>query len=297
MNYAETNFFPDENEELWYRTAAERDAAARVNSPPVYNYHETNPIRRHGWPTETQAHELCFGVELEMEHRRSNSSAGQRELSNALGGRDGHVDGCLGAFVLARDGSLNASGVELITSPYTLDYHQNKFGWDSLLGAVAGLGRSGKGTEACGMHVHINRAAISALTLGKMLVFVNHGDNSTLINKIAQRVTHYANRVAKRVIQGKELASQRYDSLHIAEQTVECRLFRGNLRPERVLKNIEFCHALVSYCSVAAIKNCHGHEDFIQWLGANRGMYKNLVRFLAPAYGYRLTREDKSEDM
>jgi hypothetical protein len=299
-DYAAATFYWADEEEQWFLTPAHYTAYSRANNadgPPTFNYHETDPLRQFGWPTATQAHELCFGVELEMENRRADSLSGQRALSQALGGRTGGIDGVDGAYILARDGSLNQSGVELITSPYTLDYHRTKFGWDRLLEGVAKIGMSGKGTDRCGMHVHMNRAAISALTLGKMLVFVNHGDNSALINRIAQRQTHFAQRVAKKVIQGKEMQSSRYESLHIAEKTIECRLFRGNLRPERVYKNIEFCHALVSYCSQASIKNCQGFADFIQWLGANRGVYKHLVKFLAPHYDYKLTREDKTEDM
>ena len=267
-----------------------------ANVAPVYGYHETTPIQVHGWPTETDEHELCFGVELEMEHKR-DSATGQRELAAALGGRDGGLPDVAGRYVLERDGSLNQTGVELITNPYTLDYHRTAFGWDKILGAVAGIGKSGKGTDRCGMHVHMNRAAISALTLGKMLVFVNHPDNTGLIERIAQRRSDFARRIIKRITEGKATSGHKYESLHITEKTIECRLFRGNLRSERVLKNLEFCHSLVTYCSVAGIKECQGFAGYIAWLAANRGSYKHLVKFLAPHYDYKLTREDKTEDM
>lgn len=264
----------------------------------AYGYHETTPIREHGWPEETAEHELCFGVELEMENKRSASSEGHSALVAALGGPDGHTDTIPGKYILARDGSLDASGVELITNPYTLEFHQTKFGWSDLLEKVKGIGRSGVGTDACGMHVHCNRAAISALTLGKMLVFANSNENRALLATVAQRSnSSYARAYPKRITDGKQVrGASRYDCLNITAATIEFRIFRGNLRPERVLKNIEFCHAVVTYCATASIKACQTSIDFIRWLDKNRGPYKNLVKFLAPTFGYKVTREDKTED-
>lgn len=297
--YAVANFHHNAEDGEWYRTREEATAAAeaRRRGPPTYSYHETNPVRLFGWPAETLPHELCFGVELEMEHKTQSNTNGQAALSAALGGRQGGILGVSGKYMLARDGSLNSSGVELITSPYTLGYHQQSFGWGAVLATVKSIGKSGKGTEACGMHVHCNRLAISALTLGKMLVFVNHPANKILINRIAQRDSAFARKNAKKAADGKRLSSEKYEALHITSETIECRIFRGNLRPERVLKNIEFCHALINYCMVASVIACHDHADFISWLGANRGMYKHLVRFLAPHHGYKLTTTDSSEDI
>ena len=292
--YAVGHFFI--HRDLFFTSRDALIAWQLANAAPTYGYHETTPIQVHGWPTETAEHELCFGVELEMEHKR-DSATGQRELAVALGGRNGGLPGVAGRYVLARDGSLNRTGVEVITNPYTLDYHRTTFGWDKVLGAVADIGKSGKGTDRCGMHVHMNRAAISALTLGKMLVFVNHPDNTALIERIAQRRSHFAQRIVKRITEGKAASGQKYESLHIMEKTIECRIFRGNLRPERVLKNLEFCHSLVTYCSVAGIRECQGFAGYIAWLAANRGAYKHLVKFLAPYYDYKLTRRDKTEDM
>jgi hypothetical protein len=232
-----------------------------------------------------------------MEHKRNVDSTGQQELAMALGGRMGGLPDVAGNYILAADGSLNASGVELITCPYTLDYHQKQFGWDTLLAKVATIGRSGKNTQACGMHVHCNRAAISALTLGKMLVFANTPDNKLLLTHVAQRPDNrYTQRAPKRFVDGKVSTTQKYDALHVTQSTIEFRIFRGNLRPERVLKNIEFCHALITYCQQAGIKACLNHADFAVWLGKNRGNYKHLVAFLAPLFGYKLTRNDVTED-
>ena len=60
-----------------------------------------------------------------------------------------------------------------MTLPYTLDQHRTAFDWPRLLKPLAKIGKSGADPSACGMHVHINRQALSALTLGKMRAFAN----------------------------------------------------------------------------------------------------------------------------
>ncbi len=298
--YAEQNWYYDSENDSWYE---HEDSMPRHRERATFNYHETNPIEQFGWPTATPQNSLCFGVELEME-RLSNDDEGsdaeddgneedQAYLSEALGGRTGKLKP--NHYILMNDGSLNNSGVELITAPFTLEYHQKQFEWDKVLAPVAKIAMSGKGTTRCGMHVHVNRKAISALTLGKMLVFVNSPGNDALIERIAQRDSdRWAKRYEKKLTQGIEVESDKYEALHLASRTIEFRIFRGNLRPDRVLKNIEFCHSVVTYCKQAGMKEVTGYSDYIAWLGKNRGMYPNLVTFLGESYGFKINKHNKA---
>lgn len=299
--YANNNWTYDSVDGEWYEDA---DNAPSRQERATYSYHETNPIELFGWPEATPKNSLCFGVELEMEARSDSEAeddddgadegnAGQDSISEALGGRNG------GAkpehFILMNDGSLNDSGVELITSPFTLDYHQAEFEWSKVLGKVSDIAKSGCGTNRCGMHVHVNRKAISALTLGKMLVFVNSDANDRLIERIAQRdSSRWAKRYTKQIKQGAEVESDKYEALHLSSRTIEFRIFRGNLRSDRVLKNIEFCHSVVTYCKQAGMKQVTGYSDYIAWLGKNRGMYPNLVAFLGESYGFKINKQTKT---
>jgi hypothetical protein len=85
------------------------------------------------------------------------------------------------------------------------------------------------------------------------------------------------------------MSGSRYDILNVGPNTVEVRMFRGNLRPDRVIKNIEFCHALVVYCQGASIKQLESWKNFSRWLIEHRGEYPALVKFLVekrvPGFG------------
>jgi hypothetical protein len=246
----------------------------------IFGYHDVDVIEHLGWPDATPRDSLCMGVELEMEHREDNSEDGQAALCAALGGREGN-----GRYVLMTDGSLNDSGVEMVTLPYTLEFHRDKFGWPNVLGTAKPIGRSGAGTTACGMHVHVNRKApiLTPLTIGKLLVFVNAKSNSTLIETVAQRTGEsYAKRYEKQITDGHDPhAAQdgRYEALNFTRRTIEFRIFRGNLRADRVLKNLEFVEASILFCRDTSPERL-GTADFLGWLVKRRSQYPNLFRFL-----------------
>jgi hypothetical protein len=248
-----------------------------------------------GWPANTPDDALLFGVELEMEGRQGHYA---HELASILGGCRGTKTG---TAILKEDGSLTSGrGVELVTLPMTLEKHRASGCWskwlDSRLQAVA---MSGAGTTNCGIHVHINRAALSALTIGKMVVFLNNPDNSAFVTTIAQRRSgSYCSRDGRKKLtaawRGYSVASRdssgnpldvvyntRYDIINLTGgSTVEVRMFRGNLRPERVLKNIEFCHALVMFCQSAGIVESGKWGNFVTWLRSNAKNYPNLCDYL-----------------
>ena len=227
--------------------------------------------------------ELLFGVELEMEARRISS---QSEIVSVLGGK------CRQRFILKEDGSLTR-GVELVTVPLTLTQHTSEFGWKATLAPILALAQSGAGTESCGIHIHINRRALSALTVGKLLVFLNSPANVGLVDTVGQRSSNgYCQRIPKKVGDGLcRRVGTRYELVNVTRRdTVEIRLFRGNLRAERILKNIEFVHALALYLPGCSARDCEDPQRFGAWVGARPKDYPHLHEFLVGAGWINLTR-------
>ena len=215
---------------------------------------------------------LLFGVELEMEPRGRTD---QSDLIEALGGITQEK------YILKEDGSLD-DGVELVTIPLCLEEHTTRFGWDEVLDEMPSIAKSGAGTENCGMHVHINKAALSHLQIGKMLVFLNSAVLRDFITIIAQRESNsYCTRSVKRFTDGRGISEFRHDIANVGSQTVEIRMFRGTLRVDRILKNIEFCHALVLFCRDASLTEIECWDEFAAWVLKRRSQYPHLVKFLA----------------
>jgi len=270
LRYARENYSYCESNDEWYADddnvpADEDDGDVYESSEDVLDHCDYDSVAlRHG--------ALMFGVELEMEPQSGHS---QSDVVNALGGRDCE------RFILKEDGSLT-NGVELVTVPLTLDGHRSTFGWDCTLAGVLRCAKSGADTTNCGMHVHINKAALSPLVIGKMLVFLNSPKMRDQVATIAQRESNgYCERSAKKIADGKKRSCSRYDIANVGDKTVEIRMFRGNLRHERVIKNVEFCHALVTYCGDASLATLENWQTFATWLMKRRGQYPALVKFLA----------------
>lgn len=269
--YGRDRLYWNENAEVW--TVSEPEPEDSDDGECLHSY-GLRVDQHHGWPAETPQDSLCFGVELECEAKRGYS---QSDLCAALGGKDGN-----GTYILKDDGSLS-NGAELVTLPYSLEHHREKFGWSRILDSeVARIGKSGTGTNACGIHVHVNRRALSPLTIGKMIVFLNNADNGDLVTTIAQRASNgYCSRDVNKKLTDIHCGN-RYDLLNVSgRNTVEFRLFKGNLRPERVLKNLEFCHALVRFCEQNGIKASSRGSKFLQWISSRDATYPNLHKFLA----------------
>lgn len=215
---------------------------------------------------------LLFGVELEME---PTGRAEQADLIDALGGITGKK------FILKEDGSLD-DGVEIVTIPLSLEDHTTRFGWEEVLDPLRSIAKSGVDTDNCGMHVHINKAALSPLQIGKMLVFLNSALLRNQITIIAQRESNtYCKRSDKKFTDGRGISEYRHDVANVGFATVEIRMFRGNLRADRVLKNLEFCHALVLFCRDASLTEVERWDGFATWLLKRRSQYPHLVNFLA----------------
>lgn len=218
-----------------------------------------------------------------------------------------HYFNCDGRYAMfKRDGSLDgARGFEIVTAARRLGDHLEMFKdwtpYEGLRSWSAGC---------CGMHVHIDSRAFTALSLGKFLQFFNDPANARFIRSIAGRhpdmdgqAKSYAARVEcdnpnparikkgagtsrYRMVNLTNLTASEKRRLAVATSreskgsysTVELRIFRGTLKKERLLAQIEFAHAAAVFCRVAGIHQLNG-PGFISWLGSVSGQYKHLARW------------------
>ena len=245
--------------------------------------------------------DFLMGVELEMATDGSISSAVE-SVRDALG-----EDYC----VCKSDGSLPHGGFEVVTAPRKLGEHIKRFGeW---FGKGIPSNFSAWDKEACGMHVHIDSRAFTAMTLGKFLMLINSSTNVDFIRRIAGRhptVDRQAREYCaaeeqsildnpKHALNGKSTRRYRMvnttclkrseaDRLgvhYVGERsfnTIELRIFRSSLKRERLLAQIEFTHAAVMFCRVASYRDLD-YSSFIKWLRTTNNTYPNLADW----YGVR----------
>jgi hypothetical protein len=115
-----------------------------------------------------------------------------------------------------RNGTNRRCGVELVTISLSLEDHLARSGWQKVLNPLRSIAKSGSGTENCGMHVHINKAALSPLQIGKMLVFLNSTVLRDQITTIAQRESNvFCTRSVRKFTDGRGLSEHRHDVANV----------------------------------------------------------------------------------
>jgi len=211
--------------------------------------------------------DLYFGCELEVNWNRG---CAEEAASWAL---QTFNDGQLDHVYLKADGSIGP-GFEIVSHPHS--WEEAKKLWMKL--ANSGPVTSHKSGD-CGFHVHVSRKAITALQLRKILVFINSPGNAGLIDKVAQRSSNRFCRKFEKWMTSR-LSEDRYEAINVTNpNTIEFRIFRGNTRPERIMKNLEFVHAVIHFVNTVSYRQLTS-EKFKEYVDKNKKEYPNLHAFI-----------------
>ena len=235
-----------------------------------------------------------FGVEIEME---SEHGRGQEALDNF---RDTfrHAE-----FYYKGDGSLySEDAIEMVSHPRTLDsWHEILPRLRDSMQYARDVGMRSWNTSTCGIHIHIDSRAFgdSSAHLYRFAQFIYR--NEAAMSRLAgrgdvdyshcfdhwDRKAYLADNV-KRHKRGRS-AGDRYMWINLQNRnTVEIRMFRGSLKPERLLANIEFLHALIEYTRTMTTRQAFAgalkfdvfaHDALMQ-----RDKYPHLAAMLADKF-------------
>lgn len=285
-----------------YRTYEDVATGSRYASGQLSGWSTSTAELQHDKSfTPSQHGDFTMGIELEVEATR-NRYERVKEAHAAF--NEGSNKKLYAMF--KADGSLNSEyGFEIVTAARRMVDHIAKFkAWEPKYLRSWDAGN-------CGMHVHIDSRAFTGLTLGKFLMFYNMPENKMFIRDIAGRhptsdsgAANYARAISGSATENPVLAKDpdenesRYRMVNVTNlthdeqnrlgievercskgnySTVEVRIFRGTLRKDRLLAQIEFAHASVAFCRVASWQELDG-EAFKHWLSKTEG-YPHLRRW------------------
>lgn len=227
--------------------------------------------------------EPVFGVELEIDDGDDAQDVAF-DLTNAS--ED---------IYCKHDGSLEEEGVEIVTHPCTLSYHQNFLGWDRLCQIARNHNYLSHNARTCGLHVHVGRQQFGETweerdaVAAKLVILVNrHWDN---IVKFSRRKEYQLDDWAKKpdfevgeteeecIENALALKSNgRYQAVNQCNSnTIEFRVFNGTLRYETILATLEFVSNLVRYAMSHSVEEVMGSQwdDII-----NVERYSELMEYL-----------------
>ena len=242
---------------------------------------------RSGFDFVAPTDELFLGIELETE---CGADAWEQFLADA--GEDWEEP----SFVYGKnDGSLDESGIELVTMPATMDAFMQRFPWDALQ-RWNGNGARSFYRGSCGLHIHVSRSHFTPMHLWRFVAWQMR--NQSFCEKIAQRDssqwarwqslgefgTEYKPTLSD-VVKGKESNGERYVAINFQnEHTVELRYFRGNLRADAIRMRVEFVDALARFTrNMTAREVMQGAltvERFANFVSAHSHRYSAMATFI-----------------
>jgi hypothetical protein len=212
---------------------------------------------------------VYYGIELEFD-------TPQRQVAHALRKHTHHM-------IAKYDGTI--SGFELVTAPATFPIHKEEFSNFPFKDQVV--------TSSDGMHVHIDKSALTTLQIGKLCEWVYNPENLNLLTKIAGRVpgNYCSTGVCEKGILGQ--LQEHKDGLHYnvegnhhtainisRKKTVEIRIFRTPESYEQFMARLEFVKAMVDWTAPGAVdygfKEFKNANRFLNFVTDSRKVYPHL---------------------
>ena len=196
-----------------------------------------------------------FGVELELDGggERNDKASQLLSVANANG---------LEFLYIKHDGSLN-DGLELVSHPMTLDFHQQEMPWKPILQEAIRLGYLSHQARTCGLHVHVNRTAFGETweeqdeVIARILFFVENHWNELLRfsrrtrSQMEQWAARYGRKDDPKAVldHAKRHEFERYKCVNLTNsQTIEFRMFRGTLKWNTMIATLQMVDRI---CEVA----------------------------------------------
>lgn len=220
-----------------------------------YNSISNHKIHSYNYKPEPMfygAAPLYMGVELEIdEGGRSDRNA--EILCNIANRKAEHI-------YMKYDGSIN-DGMEIVTHPMTLDYHQNSMPWRELMSKAVQLDYRSHKTFTCGLHIHVNRDFFSDNRseqdecISRVLFIVERFWEELLIfsRRTPQQLARWASRYGiksnpKEVMENAR-CKERYTCVNLCNyNTIEFRIFRGTLKYNTLIATLQLVNRI---CNLA----------------------------------------------
>jgi len=240
-----------------------------------------------------------MGIELEVEMKKHLTT--KRDLVAKRFNND-----VSSVAYLKKDSSI-VCGFEIVSHPGTFLWWTDPN--NILIHSIQKLSRTCESfwTDTTGIHIHISSAAFSNFHKALFVRFML--TNKPFMSFVSERYhgtqakfdpVFDTDLIFEDVIKrGVKLERHTAVNLNSSQPTVEIRMFKGNMRRERILKNIEFIHSVYEFSKMIKdalhteagtewkMSEVHAAEEFlltvpgfIKWVNTNKETYPNLHEFI-----------------
>ena len=247
----------------------------------------------HARTSEHEERKLFIGVELEVDDGddANDLCCGLRKLEQPI--------------YMKHDGSLNEEGVEIVTHPCTLNYHQYELKWGAIINTCERHEYKSHNTNTCGLHTHVNRDVFGddgysrRAGSAKLVLLVNALWDKlvTFSRRTPDKLESWSARPYIRewddIACGEyddqdddliEMACAtedrgRYQAINLTNRaTVEFRMFRGTLKSSTLMATLQLVSNMTRYAAAHTPTEC-AHATWADVLGVEQ--YKELTAYCA----------------
>ena len=253
----------------------------------AYNYRVIDGLPFAQMPYEKNKDENFYlGVELEV----NKSSRSPRNIVKMLEEKI-----LSGTAICKSDGSLGNKGLELNIVPMTLAYAKQTNYWFNFEKNVKDYLYSYRDKKT-GVHVHVPRKLLTRYQIGLIGQFLNKLENLQFMNGVCGRdlTTSSYSRVDHSLkATDFRYETERYSALNtIPRNTVEFRIFKGNISASTIYRYLEFVHSLCFCVRSNSLTHKTNLNDFIKYVQNNSSEYPVLDKwikcnFLKSLKGYK----------
>ena len=196
-----------------------------------------------------------------------------------------------GTSIVKHDGSLGSRGLEINIVPMTLDYAKSTDYYFNLENKTKDYLKS-YSDESTGLHVHVGRSLFTKYQIGLIGQFINKPSNYNFIVGICGRElngtdNNYAetfsprNTDKKLVYHFAKRMVGKYTAFNtVNDETVEFRIFKGNMSAKTIYRYLEFVHALVVAVKSYSLNHNTSLSQFKEFVNKNKGQYPILHEFI-----------------
>ena len=238
-----------------------------------------------------------FGFELELETDDDDYASNYAEAVIKRLNKSGVKS--TAPFYIKSDGSLD-NGFELVSHPATIEWFRESGLLEAIDKFPDDFDFRAWDTTTCGFHVHVSRTAFHRENAGRIIYSKAHElrfialfyRNQRFIEALAGRHSNsyaqfHTEEFSDRAkhLRGKidRKETDRYQVINTRNNnTLEVRIFRGTLRKDRILSNLELVQAGIEYTrklETAGLENIKNlsHTKFVAYIQENADQYPELL--------------------
>lgn len=226
----------------------------------ILNY-SYKPLK-YNFQTTRKSDNLFMGVELEITGAQST-----RDLNSIVQEFTNYKD-----FYFKNDASIQGNGFEIVSHPYTLQYHQNKALWKELFQSLNKLEINKN--NGCGLHVHFPKNSLTTDHISALDCFVNI--NYNLMVKYGGRCFNdYCQNIFKKPDEWGKNNTSRYYAVNLTNpQTVELRFCQSTGDYNVFMHRLQFVHSIVKFICKYNIKA----QDIFDYRKKTEDKYINFAQ-------------------